>query len=895
MKHIPYYIISLFVVVAASFFLMSCGKDFQDDIDRLNVKHDSIERRLASVENQVNSLNSQLLVLSKLSTAVEHGFYVTKVLTTADGYELTLSNGCVITLQNGSGSTLTQAPAVSMTQIAGMYYWTQNGMLITDTNGQPIRTSEKTPVVKYDNQTQQWLISFDGGVTFVSVNQQASIVINDTVLLQLINTYMSRYHTTLVSAEMLYQIITTYIQQNYMQLFNVDVLNQVVVSYLQQNCTKMFGYEQMEQIFSQYNYEYATSHIQVEEITNVLVAFIAEHQDIFVNNEVLYEIISNYVQLNNTTVFTNEMLVEVVGNFIRDNQNIINVELLQRVVFSYIDQHQEIIVNNEVLQTLLMQYMQLYYQQIFSQQILVQCINSYITSNASTIFNQELISGILDNYVQNNRNTIISSEAVHEIITAYLTQNSTTVINRDLLLEVITNYFQKHYDLFIDRTVIQTVINTYISQHQSTLISVDIIQQVVLSYVQQYYAELFSHDFLTQIITIYFDQNLKVINQFVDFDTDIISNVKVDDDLFSIELKNGKTISLVVYDAFSRLRDRVQSIVFMPDSGGHFTEKQNPTGIGGSLDLTCFVTPTSMTKVIYYKILQGEIELEMIATDGNGNLSTIPVSMPQVKYEGVLGFKAETETYGAVKAVALHLKETKIAGTDIMTEFCVVDTEKPATPAYYTTCPDDKHPHMIDLGLPSGTLWACCNVGAKIPEDFGGYYAWGEIHTKTYYDWKYYSLCTNSDYQTCQDLGDIAGTIYDVAHVLWKENWRMPNASQVEELLAYCKYDRVTRNNVTGTTFDAVNGGSIFLPDAGGKLSATDWWSSASAAYWSSTPYYKYVYYAQGFGVIKEKPTTANVLRSQGMSVRPVCQIAGSRRSDTLNGTQATDNSRHRH
>lgn len=44
-------------------------------------------------------------------------------------------------------------------------------------------------------------------------------------------------------------------------------------------------------------------------------------------------------------------------------------------------------------------------------------------------------------------------------------------------------------------------------------------------------------------------------------------------------------------------------------------------------------------------------------------------------------------------------------------------------------CPDKKHPHMIDLGLPSGTKWACCNVGASTPEDFGESYAWGETES----------------------------------------------------------------------------------------------------------------------------------------------------------------------
>ena len=49
------------------------------------------------------------------------------------------------------------------------------------------------------------------------------------------------------------------------------------------------------------------------------------------------------------------------------------------------------------------------------------------------------------------------------------------------------------------------------------------------------------------------------------------------------------------------------------------------------------------------------------------------------------------------------------------------------------SCPDGNHPHMIDLELPSGTMWACCNVDASQPEGYGGYYAWGETEEKDYY------------------------------------------------------------------------------------------------------------------------------------------------------------------
>ena len=66
------------------------------------------------------------------------------------------------------------------------------------------------------------------------------------------------------------------------------------------------------------------------------------------------------------------------------------------------------------------------------------------------------------------------------------------------------------------------------------------------------------------------------------------------------------------------------------------------------------------------------------------------------------------------------------------------------------SCPDDNHPHAIDLGLPSGTKWACCNVGATTPEENGGYYAWGETEEKELYDISTY----------------IYGNIYDSASLI---------------------------------------------------------------------------------------------------------------------------------
>ena len=154
------------------------------------------------------------------------------------------------------------------------------------------------------------------------------------------------------------------------------------------------------------------------------------------------------------------------------------------------------------------------------------------------------------------------------------------------------------------------------------------------------------------------------------------------------------------------------------------------------------------------------------------------------------------------------------------------------------SCPDDNHPHAIDLGLPSGTKWACCNVGADKPEEYGAYYAWGETEDKNYYNWNTYIYC-DGDFETCHDLGsDIAGTQYDVAHVKWGDSWMMPSYEQNKELIDNCTYEWTIVNGVRGQKFiSRINGDSIFLPAAGFQWYDTLDGEGRLGRYWSSTLY----------------------------------------------------------
>src|SRR5574344_1874604 len=121
----------------------------------------------------------------------------------------------------------------------------------------------------------------------------------------------------------------------------------------------------------------------------------------------------------------------------------------------------------------------------------------------------------------------------------------------------------------------------------------------------------------------------------------------------------------------------------------------------------------------------------------------------------------------------------------------------------------------VDLGL--SVKWASCTVGASFPEEYGGYYAWGETEEKSDYSWSTYKYCNDSS-STCMNIGsNISGTQYDVAHVKWGGSWRMPTHEEMQELYDKCTYKWITYNGVNGGKFTGPNGNSIFVPAENSK------------------------------------------------------------------------------
>ncbi len=217
--------------------------------------------------------------------------------------------------------------------------------------------------------------------------------------------------------------------------------------------------------------------------------------------------------------------------------------------------------------------------------------------------------------------------------------------------------------------------------------------------------------------------------------------------------------------------------------------------------------------------------------------------------------------------------------------------EEPDTPDVPSTPGGELNGHeYVDLGLPSGTLWATCNVGASSPADYGDYFAWGETAPKTAYDWSTYKWCNGSEYALTKynteskygtvDNKTVLEAADDAATVNWGSGWRMPTYVEMGELLKCTDWTWTTKTNSKGEAVNgydvksAFNGNSLFLPVAGYYRDGTWLYSVGShGCYWSSSigsaNYPKYAY-TLDFVFDSENHDRCNSNRYHGQSVRPV-------------------------
>ena len=180
---------------------------------------------------------------------------------------------------------------------------------------------------------------------------------------------------------------------------------------------------------------------------------------------------------------------------------------------------------------------------------------------------------------------------------------------------------------------------------------------------------------------------------------------------------------------------------------------------------------------------------------------------------------------------------------------------------------------FVDLGLPSGLLWATCNVGANSPEQTGLYFAWGETTGYTTEQVNRGERKFNKTSYKAKKIKTDLTLEQDAVHAYMGGKWRIPTQVEFQELIDNCTAtwtDDYNGTGVAGMLFTGPNGNSVFFPAAGdcnassvyfaglhGYYWSASWYSSSGAWYLSFDSGYQYLY---------------NNYRYSGRSVRGVCE-----------------------
>ncbi len=356
-----------------------------------------------------------------------------------------------------------------------------------------------------------------------------------------------------------------------------------------------------------------------------------------------------------------------------------------------------------------------------------------------------------------------------------------------------------------------------------------------------------------------------------------------------VEVETGKSATVEItsgsgsYEIFSNSAPNVadatlsgNTITITAKTAGTTTITIKDKGTGQTADISVTVTQkesTSLTLSTYSVELNTGNSTTVQITSGNGGY-TVSVDKPSIATATISGTKI-TITGVAAGTAKVTVKDNsgQIAYINVTVSSSTGD------------CPVAE---VIDLGLPSGTLWASWNVGASRPEEYGNYYAWGETEEKSIYTPVTYQYATGEDndgdgyyddwqgssYGEWQNLGDdIAGTDYDIAHVKWGGNWNMPSSKQIQELIDNTISEWTQVNGVYGRRFTSIvpgNSNSIFLPASGYRINGEIRDTGNSGRYWSSKDYRSFPREAYDLFFSTNNVYKDNHYRCNGMSVRPV-------------------------
>lgn len=177
----------------------------------------------------------------------------------------------------------------------------------------------------------------------------------------------------------------------------------------------------------------------------------------------------------------------------------------------------------------------------------------------------------------------------------------------------------------------------------------------------------------------------------------------------------------------------------------------------------------------------------------------------------------------------------------------------------------------VDLGLPSGIMWAKCDLGGTSPEKYGDKYSWGETWTKTTSDYYYFTDIVEGQY-TKYDSRDKRFFLEkedDVAYLRLGEGWRTPTCNEMQELIDNCTVTESTLNGWPGVMFvSKINNNYIFFGHWTKGVVGSSRWTSAVVP--SNPTLAKFLHFESGHETGKVVVSIDDGKRNLQLPIRPV-------------------------
>ncbi|MBR2947687.1 MAG: hypothetical protein IKC17_03755 [Bacteroidales bacterium] len=328
-----------------------------------------------------------------------------------------------------------------------------------------------------------------------------------------------------------------------------------------------------------------------------------------------------------------------------------------------------------------------------------------------------------------------------------------------------------------------------------------------------------------------------------------------------IDKINGEIVLLSerLNDLEEKFVSRIQSVVYIPEYDDNAAALRTDVD-GNYISLDFFVTPKEVVVALADKWVD-------VVTLQAHSIDEVSVNFPTAYDLDILSFAADsTQGHISLEINASNLPDEFF--DSILSFYLTMNINDGNSD--FTTNPIQlvqSGMRSVDLGLPSGLLWASCNLGANSPREYGDYYAWGEIVTK--------EIFTNLNYSWAgMELQDFSGDpTYDAATAILGGGWRMPTGAEFSELL---EHTNITMLVVNGQKFlkatSKTNQEAIYF-SLGGYRGVDVQYLEETGYYWSSspsvaiTPGALFLYANETVGA----EMTETTISDAGMLIRPVC------------------------